>query len=342
MTRGGPKRGSGGPKRGGPRPGGGSGRGGTPRGGAPKGGAAKSGAPKGGVPRARGAPKGRSGAPRVRSTDEAAPSRPTTASPSARRGLGGEQVEGRQAVRELLLAGTRRVREVLLAADLDRADIVDEILALAEDDRVPVTRVSRARLEGAARTDAPQGVVAHADPLTEHEVDDLATGAVRSTASGEGPPFLLALDGLTDPGNLGAVLRSAAAAGVTGVVLPRHRAVHVTPTVAKAAAGAIEHLPMAIVGGLPAALARLREQGVWSVGLDADGDRSLWDLEAADVPLVLVLGAEGSGLSRLVRQRCDQVVAIPMAGPLDSLNAATAGALACFEVARRRFTPPPD
>jgi 23S rRNA (guanosine2251-2'-O)-methyltransferase len=97
---------------------------------------------------------------------------------------------------------------------------------------------------------------------------------------------------------------------------------------------------MAVVGGLPAALARLRDQGVWSVGLDADAHRSLWDLEAADVPLVLVLGAEGSGLSRLVRQRCDQVVSIPMAGPLESLNAATAGALACFEVARHRGATP--
>jgi 23S rRNA (guanosine2251-2'-O)-methyltransferase len=99
---------------------------------------------------------------------------------------------------------------------------------------------------------------------------------------------------------------------------------------------------MAVVGGLPAALATLRDQGLWSVGLDADGDRSLWELEAADVPLVLVLGAEGAGLSRLVRQRCDQVVGIPMAGPLDSLNAATAGALACFEVARRRGRTRPD
>jgi 23S rRNA (guanosine2251-2'-O)-methyltransferase len=326
--RGGPKRGSGGPARGRP-PGGGSGRGGTPRGGAPK----------GGGPRGRGAPKGRGGPPRPprpQPTDDTSPVRAAPGGGSARRGLGGDQVEGRQAVRELLLAGTRRVREVLVAADLDRADIVDDIIQLAEDDRVPVQRVSRARLDGAARTDAPQGVIALAAPLVEHDVDDLASGAVRATASGTGPPFLLALDGLTDPGNLGAVLRSASAAGVTGVVLPRHRAVHVTPTVAKAAAGAIEHLPMAVVGGLPAALARLRDQGLWSVGLDAGGDRSLWELEAADVPLVLVLGAEGAGLSRLVRQRCDQVVGIPMAGPLDSLNAATAGALACFEVARRR------
>ncbi|QYG91641.1 23S rRNA (guanosine(2251)-2'-O)-methyltransferase RlmB [Iamia sp. SCSIO 61187] len=323
-------------------------RGGPKRGGGPRRGGSGRGAPGGRGPggSGRGTPKGRGGPsrpparpPRDRAgTDEGRPA----GTGSARRGLGGEQVEGRQAVRELLLAGSRRVREVLVAADLDRSPIVDEILQLAEDDRVPVHRVTRARLDGAARTDAPQGVVAHADPLVEHDVDDLATGAVRATASGDGPPFLLALDGLTDPGNLGAVLRSASAAGVTGVVLPRHRAVHVTPTVAKAAAGAIEHLPMAVVGGLPAALARLRDQGVWSVGLDADAHRSLWDLEAADVPLVLVLGAEGSGLSRLVRQRCDQVVSIPMAGPLDSLNAATAGALACFEVARHRGATAPD
>ena len=239
-------------------------------------------------------------------------------------------------MRELLLAGRRRVTEVLVAADLDASPVVDEIIDLAEADGVPVSRPSRARLESTARTEAPQGVVALAAPLEDHDLDALAAGTVRATASGDGPPFLLALDGLTDPGNLGAVLRSASAAGVTGVVLPRHRAVHVTPTVAKAAAGAIEHLPMALVGGLPAALAQLRERGVWSVGLDADGDRPLWDLDVADQPLVLVVGAEGTGLSRLVRERCDQVVAIPMRGPLDSLNAATAAALACFEVARRR------
>lgn len=256
---------------------------------------------------------------------------------SGARGLGGEQVEGRQAVRELLLAGRRRVSELLVAADLDPSPAVDEILQLATDDRVAVRRASRAKVEAVARTDAPQGVVAFAAPLAESELDDLASGAVRATAAGDGPAFLLALDGLTDPGNLGAVLRSASAAGVTGVVLPRHRAVHVTPTVAKAAAGAIEHLPMALVGGLPAALARLRDLGVWAVGLDADGRRPLWELPLADGPLVLVVGAEGPGLSRLVRQRCDETVAIPMRGPLDSINAATAGALACFEVARRRL-----
>ncbi|HYI62568.1 MAG TPA: 23S rRNA (guanosine(2251)-2'-O)-methyltransferase RlmB [Acidimicrobiales bacterium] len=245
-------------------------------------------------------------------------------------------MEGRQAVRELLLAGRRRVHELLVAADLDPSPVVAEILQLATDDRVPVREVSRSRLDSQARTEAPQGVLARAAPLEEHELDDLASGLVRATASGDGPPFLLLLDGLTDPGNLGALLRSASAAGVTGVVLPRHRAVHVTPTVAKAAAGAIEHLPMAVVGGLPSAVARLREAGVWVLGLDAEGARSVWEVPVPEVPVALVVGAEGAGLSRLVRQRCDEVVAIPMRGPLDSLNAATAGALACFAVARRR------
>ncbi len=246
-------------------------------------------------------------------------------------------MEGRQAVRELLLAGRRRVHEVLVTErDTPGARPDDDELAeLARDLRVPVRAVGRGRLASMARSEAPQGVVALAEPLRPVELADLAepgpTGAT---------PFLVVLDGVTDPGNLGAVLRAAECAGVTGVVLPRHRAVHVTPTVAKAAAGAIEHLPMALVGGLPAALSDLSAAGVWTVGLDAGGDVSVWDLGVADGPVALVLGAEGSGLSRLVRQRCDQLAAIPLVGVLGSLNVATAAAVACYEVARRRLGPP--
>jgi 23S rRNA (guanosine2251-2'-O)-methyltransferase len=112
--------------------------------------------------------------------------------------------------------------------------------------------------------------------------------------------------------------------------------VHVTPAVTKAAAGAVEHLPMALVGGVPAALARLRDQGVWVVGLDGGGPTSLFDLNLADEAVALVLGAEGAGLYRLARQRCDVVASIPLHGHLASLNVSVAGALACFEVARRR------
>ena len=147
---------------------------------------------------------------------------------------------------------------------------------------------------------------------------------------------LLLLDGVTDPGNLGAILRSAECAGVTGVILPRHRAAGVTAAVAKSAAGAIEHLRMTRVAGLPKALGRLADAGVWSVGLDAGGEAAIHDLTVADEPVALVLGAEGSGLSRLVRERCDTIAYIPLGGVLGSLNVSAAAAIALFEVARRR------
>jgi 23S rRNA (guanosine2251-2'-O)-methyltransferase len=246
------------------------------------------------------------------------------------RGLGGDQVEGRQAVRELLIAGKRRVREVWMVDEGDDAPVLRDIRELAADARVPVRQVGRGRFAAQARCEAPQGVLALAAPLPEHDLDELAEGR-----DGE-PACLVALDGITDPGNLGAILRSAECAGVTGAILPRHRAVHVTPTVTKAAAGAVEHVPMAIVPGLPAAILRLRDLGVHVVGLDAAADRTLYDMTGADGPICLVLGSEDRGLSRLVRARCDEVVAIPMRGVLGSLNVAAAAALACFEVARRR------
>jgi 23S rRNA (guanosine2251-2'-O)-methyltransferase len=236
-------------------------------------------------------------------------------------------------VRELLLAGRRRVREILVAEDQDDTEVLQDIVDLALDLKVPVREVTRTRLFSEARTESPQGVVARAAELPESDLDELAR---RKSAQGA-PPFLLAVDGVTDPGNLGALLRSAECSGVTGVVLPKHRAVHVTPTVTKAAAGAVEYLPMALVGGLPAALRQLRDAGVWVIGLDAGGDTDLFDLEVADQAVCLVLGAEGKGLSRLVRERCDAVAGIPLLGQLASLNVSAAGALACFEVTRRRL-----
>jgi 23S rRNA (guanosine2251-2'-O)-methyltransferase len=244
-------------------------------------------------------------------------------------GLGGEQVEGRQAVRELLAARRRRVKEVWIAEEAGESAILAEIADLAAAARVPVRRVPRGRLDTEARTEAPQGVLARAEALAEADLTDLV-------APGPVPPFLLVLDGVTDPHNLGALFRSAVGAGMTGAVLGRHRAAHVTPTVAKAAAGAIEHLPMALVPGIPAALAELARAGVWTVGLAADGDKRIDELDLGDQPLALVLGSEGKGLSRLARQRCDVVAAIPLRGPIESLNVAAAGAVAAFSFARDR------
>jgi 23S rRNA (guanosine2251-2'-O)-methyltransferase len=239
-------------------------------------------------------------------------------------------VEGRQAVRELLAAGKRRVRDVWLPEDPGESAPLEELAELALSHRVPVRRVGRSRLLAEARTEAPQGVLAHADPLAEADLDELCrprSGRV---------PFLVVVDGVTDPSNLGALLRTAEGAGATGVVLPRRRAAHVTPTVTKSAAGAIEHLPMALASGIPTALRELARRGVWSVGLDAGGTRSLFGLELAEEPLALVLGAEGRGLGRLVHKSCDVVVTIPQHGRLSSLNVAAAGAVACFYVAEAR------
>ena len=245
--------------------------------------------------------------------------------------LGGEQVEGRQAVRELLIAQRRRTYEVWLAADLQEGDAVEDIVALAGANRVPISWVARKRLESEARSEAPQGVLAKAAPLPEAE---LATFLRRRPGHA---PFLVAVDGVTDPGNLGAIVRSCDGAGADAVVVPRHRAVHVTPTVAKAAAGAVEHMPIALVAGLPAALQQMRDAGIWVIGLDDAADRSLFELgDLGAEGVCMVLGAEGAGLSRLVRERCDMVVSIPMRGRLNSLNVSAAAALATYEIARLR------
>jgi 23S rRNA (guanosine2251-2'-O)-methyltransferase len=248
------------------------------------------------------------------------------------RALGGDQVEGRQAVRELLLAGKRHVNEVWVAVDEGRGpgSSLADLIELARELRVPVKEVSRNRLDGAAKSEAPQGVLARCAPLREVDLDELLTR--RSGTK----PFLVAIDGVTDPGNFGALIRTAECAGATGVVVPRHRSVHVTPTVAKAAAGAVEHLPIAVVSGLPAALERLKDAGIWRVGLDAAGKADLSEIEVFDEPVILVFGAEGKGLSSLVRRRCDVLASIPIRGKLGSLNVAAAAAVACFEVARRR------
>lgn len=238
---------------------------------------------------------------------------------------------GRHAVRELLDAGRRQVKEVLLADHIGTSEVVDEIVRLAARAGVPVRETNRAGLGRLAGVEVHQGVLALAEPLVPVELDSLATADGAS-----GPALIVALDGVTDPHNVGAVLRSAESAGATGAVLARHGGPPITATVAKAAAGAIEHLDMASVARIPAALERLRSLGVWIVGLDSGGEAELFGLELLTEPVALVLGAEGAGLSRLARERCDVVASIPRKGQTASLNVSAAAALACYEVLRVR------
>ncbi len=239
--------------------------------------------------------------------------------------LGGRVVAGRRAVVELLRAGRRQVHAVTLARG--SGDRLEEIAELADGAGVRVQWRDPEQVREQAGIDVAQGIVARAEPVTPAPLSDLLA---------DPHALLVALDGVTDPRNLGAVLRTALAAGGTGVVVPRRRAALLTPAAVKAAAGATEHLPIALVGGVAGALEQASRAGVWTVGLDAAGDTSISDLAVADRPLLLVAGAEGSGLARLVRARCDVVARIPMQGPLESLNVAAAVAVATFEVARQR------
>lgn len=232
---------------------------------------------------------------------------------------------------ELLRAGTRPVRSVLLAENVERDATIAAIVAAAGS-KLRVVPADRVRAE--AHTDAAQGVVARADPLRATDLDELL---------GDPSAFLVVLDGVTDPRNLGAIARVAETAGVTGIVLTKHRSAPLSATAAKTAAGAIEYVRFAVVGGIPAALERAKRAGVWCVGLDGDAGRPLAQLPFAHEPIAIVLGAEGSGLSTLARKRCDALAAIPMRGAIESLNVAAAAAVVCHEIARRRDgTEPPS
>lgn len=306
------------PQRGGPKGGGQQGRGGQQRQGQRKGGQQRGTQSRSGPPR--------SGQRAGGDQHDGAPG--STGEGRRHRGPGGDRVEGRQAVRELLLADTRKVREIVMQTGLDTADILEDIEMLAADRRVSIREVGRNAFDGLAQTESAQGVLAEAEPLPTVEIEDLI----------EQPnPFLVMVDGVTDPHNLGAIFRSADASGATGIVLPRHRSARIGPTVSKTAAGAIEHVPVANVAGVPAAIQTLQKHNVWVIGLDEAADRSIFDFDIADQPICLVLGAEGPGLSRLTRERCDQLVSIPMQGSVASLNVSAAATVAMFDVARRRL-----
>lgn len=231
---------------------------------------------------------------------------------------------GRQPVRECLRAHRRHIHRLLLAEGVRQSDVLAEARAAAGRLGVPVQRVPRADLERIA--EVHQGVALEVGAYPYVAPDDILRWAQRQAE----PALLLALDHVQDPHNLGALLRTAEVAGVHGVVIPDRRAVGVTPAVVSASAGASEHIRVAQVTNLVRALETLKAAGVWVVGLDAGPGSRPYSTVDLDMPLVLLVGAEGQGLSRLARQVCDVLISLPMRGHTESLNASVAGGIAMY------------
>jgi 23S rRNA (guanosine2251-2'-O)-methyltransferase len=237
---------------------------------------------------------------------------------------------GRHPVLELLRAESRRIEEIAIVAS-GRTPALQELLGLARSRGVKVSFRTREQLAAMAGTPHHQGVVARVAAATYADVGDLLTVAAERAE----PMFLLALDRVQDPRNLGAVLRSAEATGAHGLVLSRHQSAGLTPGAAKAATGAMEWVRVARVANLVQSLEALKKEGVWIMGTTPHGGLPPW---AADlcVPLCLVLGGEGGGLRSLVASTCDLLLTLPMKGRLDSLNVASVAAVLCYEVVRQR------
>ncbi len=239
------------------------------------------------------------------------------------------QIEGRHPVLEALRAG-RPLRKVLVARSSSTHKPLHELIGEARRRGVPVQEVEASVLDRLAQTRTPQGVIAYA---AAHAVVDLDALLQHSRKRGEAP-FLLLLDGVEDPGNLGAIIRSAEAAGAHGVAIPRHRSAGLSPSVAAASAGAIEHALVALVTSIPSAIEQLKREGIWVIGADSGAPEVIYDA-AIEPPAALVVGGEGRGLSRLVRERCDRLVRIPMHGATASLNVSVAAGILLFEVRRQ-------
>ncbi len=233
-------------------------------------------------------------------------------------------IYGLNPVIEALRAG--RARRVRVSARADRR--VQEVLRLAAAGRVPVEHAEAADLDRAARGGVHQGVVAEVDEAQDYDVADLVRGAA-------GAPLIVVLDGVEDPHNFGAILRVADAAGVDGVVRQARRAAAVDGVAAKASAGAIAHVRIATVVNIARAVGELKAANVWTVGLAGEGTDRYTDVDLT-LPTALVLGAEGTGLRRLVRDSCDRLASIPMLGRVDSLNVSVAAGVVLFEAVRQR------
>ena len=239
-----------------------------------------------------------------------------------------DMVAGRNAVMEAL-KGSRSVNKLMIANGSTEGSI-KEIIAVAKEKGVNIQYWDRSKLDSIARGIRHQGVLAQVAPVQYAELEDILQVAKDRNE----PPFIVLLDELEDPHNLGAILRTADAAGVHGVLIPKHRSCPLSATVAKTSAGAVEHVPVARVGNLVQTIKKLKQEGLWVAAADMDG-KDYYDTDLTG-PLLLIIGSEGQGVGRLVKEQCDFVVRIPMVGKINSLNASVAGSILMYEAMKQR------
>lgn len=282
---------------------------------------------KGPTPRA----EERTGHPAARRKNVAAKPAPRPQPPNRKPDQAAELLVGRNPVLEALRAAVPATA-LYLAVGLDTDERITEAIKLVGNRHLPLLEVGRGQLDRMTGGLIHQGIALQVPPYRYTDLPELIARAQAGTAS----PLLVALDGVMDPRNLGAVIRSAAAFGAHGVLIPHRRAAGVTAAAWRTSAGAAARLPVSQVTNLARALEELKQAGIFVVGLATDGTTTLDELELTGDPLCVVVGSESDGMARLTRQRCDLTVSVPMAGPTESLNAAVAAAVTLAEVARRR------
>lgn len=240
-----------------------------------------------------------------------------------------DKLEGRNSVLEALKSG-RSINRIFVAKG-DREGSVNQIIALARQNHILIQEVDRAKLDDMSQTFAHQGVIALTAAKDYVEVDDI----LKAAADSGRPPFIIILDEITDAHNLGSILRTANAVGAHGIIIPKRRAIGLTSVVSKASAGAIEYVPVARVTNIVQTIEALKKHNIWVAGTDSTGEKAYFDSDLTGA-VALVIGSEGEGMGKLVRESCDFVVNIPMMGQITSLNAAVAGAVVAYEILRQR------
>ncbi len=239
------------------------------------------------------------------------------------------KIEGRNPVIEALNSG-REIDKILVSSG-EKNGSVKKILAMAKDRHIVVMETDRHRLDSLSETGAHQGVIAFAAAKSYSSIGDILNIA---KDKGE-PPFIIIADDITDPHNLGSIIRTANAAGAHGVIIPKRNSAGLGPVVDKSSAGALEFVPVAKVSNLASAIDALKKSGVWVVGADMDGENNIYEHDFSGA-VAIVVGSEGKGISRLIKEKCDFLVRIPMYGRINSLNASVAAALMIYEVVRTR------